>query len=880
MLWVRSVPVTAQGLGEVQGSTSAGSMGRPSDEAVPPRLVRFVEARYPTGARERGEEATVVLQLTIDPSGRVTEATVLESAGAEFDQAALEAVRQFEFVPARRGGRPVAARIRYRYRFTLATTARLPRGPVAVVRGVVRDGRDRAVAGATVRLQLEGTESFQQVTDAAGGFRFELPRAGVVTVVVSREGFRDYRAEERVFEHDDLQVVYRLVPVSSAPTAAMSSMDGGEVEPGVTVRAVRPAREVTRTTLDRREVLRIPGTGGDALRSIQNLPGLSRAPFLSGALIVRGASPFDTNVFVDGTDLPLLYHFGGLSSVIQTEMLDRIDFYPGNFSVRYGRAMGGTVDVGLRSPRRQGYRGVVNINAVDASVFVEGAITPTVSFAVALRRSWVDAVLNAVLSGIDGIQLTAAPVYYDYQGILEWRPHARHRIRLAVLGDDDSLEILFRRPGDMAPTFAGRVSLATRFHLAQLSWLHDLSPNTQGRAMVSTGWTTLDFVGSEQFRLSLQVLPINVRYELSHSISPRARVHLGFDGVFGPAWVNFDGIRVDPGGGSVRDPSSTQRVASRTDLMVLQPAVYTELELVPLRGVRLLPGLRLDYFHELHRAMVSPRLSARWEFLPDWFAKGGVGLFAQPPRFEQSSDAPNAFFPGQTIGNPNLLPQRAMHYSLGCEHNFSRWVSLSVEGFFKTLDDLVVQTPSVELRRQPPPVPYTNSGIGRIYGMEVLLRHRASERFFGWIAYTLLRSERRDTPTSNWYLFDQDQTHILTALGSYDLGAGWEVGARFRYVTGSPTTPIVGSVYNADTFQYVPIYGERNSTRVADFHQLDVRVDKTWRWRWGTIGVFLEVLNVYNHANQEGFVPSYNYRQQVPLNGLPIFPNLGVRGEI
>ena len=112
----------------------------------------------------------------------------------------------------------------------------------------------------------------------------------------------------------------------------------------------RPPREVTRRTLERREINRIPGTSGDALRSIQNLPGVARPPGLAGLLIVRGSAPQDTAIFVDGTEVPLIYHFGGLSSVIPTELLDRIDFYPGNFSARYGRVMGGIVDVGLRSP--------------------------------------------------------------------------------------------------------------------------------------------------------------------------------------------------------------------------------------------------------------------------------------------------------------------------------------------------------------------------------------------------------------------------------------------------------------------------------------------------------------------------------------------------
>jgi TonB family protein len=876
---VHALPLSAQSAG---APTLAPPTAQPASQAsAPPRLLRFVEAEYPAEARAAGLEANVVLLLTIDPTGRVAEASVVEGAGHGFDEAALVAARQFEFAPAQQGGRPVAARIRYRYRFTLRTAAQpeAPRSPAAVLRGTVRDAQNRAVAGATVTVVLDALqEPLTQTTDAAGGFRFELPAAGAATVTVAREGFRAFRAEERLHPRDDVQALYRLTPLPTATTAPTPASDPEPEEEGITVRGQRPAREVTRTTLDRREVMRIPGTGGDALRAIQNLPGLSRAPFLSGALVVRGAAPADTNVFADGTELPLLYHFGGLSSVIQTEMLDRIDFYPGNFSSRFGRAMGGTVDVGLRSPRRRGHRGVVNLNAIDGSFFVEGAVTPELSFAVAARRSWVDVVLGAVLSNVEGVNVTAAPVYYDYQAVLEWRPSPAHRLRLALFGDDDTLSILFRRPGDNAPTFAGRVSLATRFHLAQLSYTHDFAPGTQGRGMLSAGWTNVEFAGGEQFSLAVSVVPVNFRYELAHSLSPVARVNTGFDVVFAPVRVRLSSLRFDANAGPIQDPSSAQRIASDVDVASYQPAFYTELEITPVRGLRLLPGFRVDFIREIRQAILAPRFSARYEFAPGWIAKGGIGLYAQPPGFLESSSAPNTYFPGQTLGNPNLLPQRAMHYGLGFERAFSPWITLSVEGFYKSLEDLVVSAPQADVRLGAPP--YTNAGIGRIYGMELLLRHRASERFFGWIAYTLLRSERRDAPDAEWHLYDQDQTHIFTAIASYNLGAGWEVGGRFRYVTGSPTTPVVGSVYNADTFQYVPLYGARNSTRVADFHQLDVRVDKTWRFGWGSLGVFLEVLNVYNHANHEGTIYNYNYTEAQPLTGLPIFPNLGVRGEI
>lgn len=881
---VRALASHAQGAADGTASSSATPArtedGPAAGASTPPRLLRFVEAEYPAEARAAGTEATVVLLLALDAQGRVTDAQVIEGAGQGFDQAALAAVRRFEFEPARRNGQPVPARVRYRYRFTLRT-APMPQRPAALLRGRVSDERDRPIAGATVVLRLVGHEERRASTDAQGGFRFEIDAPGVALVSVEARGFWPYRAEEQIHARDDLSVQYRLraqTPVSALP-AALRRQRAGEDDPeeqGVTVRGSRPSREVTRTTLDRREIMRIPGTGGDALRAIQNLPGVARAPFLGGALVIRGASPADTQVFVDGSTLPLLYHFGGLSSVIQTEMLDRIDFYPGNYSARFGRAMGGIVDVGIRSPRRRGYRAVFNVSAIDASAFVEGAITPTLGFALAARRSYVDVILTAALANVEGIGVTAAPVYYDYQGVLEWRPNVRHRVRFLLLGDDDTLSILFRNPSDVAPMFAGQFSVATRFHIAQLLWEHDLGPGTQGRAMLSAGWTNLDFSASEQFRFGLQFFPLNGRYELSQRLSSYARLNAGMDIVAGRAIVQFSGLRFAPG---ETDPANAQRIASDIDGPVYQPATYLEAELTPTRTLRLVPSMRVDFDRAIHQAVLQPRFSFRWEFLRTTALRGGVGVYAQPPQFQQSSGAPNTFFPGQTLGNPSLGYQRAMHWGLGIEHRFSPWISLSVDGFYKWLDDLVVQAPSLALRGQMPPPSYSNAGVGRVYGMEVLLRHRASQRFFGWVAYTLLRSERRDAPEQDWHLFSQDQTHILTVVGSYNFGAGWEAGLRFRYVTGSPVTPYVGSFYNTDTATYTPIPGAPYSQRLGDFHQLDVRVDKTWRFRTWQFGVFLEVLNVYNRANPEGIQYNYNYTMSQPVNGLPIFPNLGLRAE-
>ena len=88
-----------------------------------------------------------------------------------------------------------------------------------------------------------------------------------------------------------------LVPKSGAPSYE------------TTVRAKKPPAAVTRYELSQPELTIVPGTFGDPLRVIQNLPGVARTPFGLGALVIRGSSPNDSGVYVEGHRIPILYHF-------------------------------------------------------------------------------------------------------------------------------------------------------------------------------------------------------------------------------------------------------------------------------------------------------------------------------------------------------------------------------------------------------------------------------------------------------------------------------------------------------------------------------------------------------------------------------------------
>ena len=132
-----------------------------------------------------------------------------------------------------------------------------------------------------------------------------------------------------------------------------------------------------------------------------------------------------------------------------------------------------------------------------------------------------------------------------------------------------------------------------------------------------------------------------------------------------------------------------------------------------------------------------------------------------------------------------------------------------------------------------------------------------------------------------YILGSYDETHILTVVGSYRLPFGFELGARFRYVTGRPKSLLqhTEDLFRADANEYTGQFGPPRAGRVKDFNQLDLRIDKAFVFEKWTLGVFLDIQNVYNAKNVEGSFFDYRSRQEFDVSGIPFLPVLGVKGS-
>jgi TonB family protein len=839
----------------------------------PPELVERVEADYPPEARDAGREASVTLQLTLDAEGRVTDAVVTESGGEDFDAAALAAVRRFP--PAEVDGVPASIRLLYVYRFVL-TPEVVPVTTASLV-GLVRDRRTRTpVEG--VRVAVEGGPS--AVTDAEG--RFELLELTPGTVVLTLEGERltALRTEETLAAGERLEVRYDVT------LRELEEPEGDEDDLEIVVTAPAVRREVLSTRVDAEEARRVPGTQGDVLRVVESLPGVGRSSVGTGQLVVWGAAPEDTRVYVDGVRIPRLYHEGGLRSVIASDLVESVELVPGGYGAAYGRGLGGVVSVRTHTPRGDGVHGALSADLYDVSAMLRASIDDRWRAAAAARVSWLHLLVEATRGDLGAF--VPVPQYWDAQARALHELRAGETVEVVALGGGDRVS---RGVPSSDPALVTRDSRELDFARLYARYLRDGGDGSVSAVVPWVGWdrtVRASAFGPVTTSTATEQLLLGLR--ASHRVRAHEllSVEVGVDTEVTFARVARNGsigLPFREGDPRVFGQPPPDRVASDAwDVTEVGLAPYVEGDLALFDGTfHVIPGLRLDPYARTvsRRAPVEgnapdiglsqqdfraePRLALRWDPYEVLGFRAAAGLYHQPAAAEDRS---------ATFGNPTLPVAQAWHVLAGATVRPVPSLSIEATGFASFSEGLAMRSQASSPLRAQALVP---DGWGRAYGMQALVRLEPTAGFSGWIAYTLMRSERQDAPGQAWRPFDFDQTHVLTALLAWSPGGGFEAGARVRWASGFPRAPVTGAYYDATRDRWQPILGERGAQRLPDFVQLDLRIGQRIELGDTKLDLWLEVQNVTNQANVEELVFSPDYQVESAITGLPILPAIGAR---
>jgi TonB family protein len=829
--------------------TTGPAFTTPAPVAGPrlPGVVRGVAPSYPPDALGEGRDGEVLLQVGVTADGRVAGAEVLLSTDPRFEVPAVDAMLGFLFSPAiDADGQATTALIQYRMVFSAEAAQ-----PVAV-EGRAIDA-EAAITLSSVLVTATGPSGELRfaTTDSDGAFRFVGLAEGPWTLELSGGALYDPKR---------IDVVVSAGTVQQVEAALLRPVDRrGDANLTILVEDEAAADEVTERVIRADEIEFLPGSSGDVVKAVQNLPGVARAPSGIGQLIIRGTPPEDSAFGLDGAPIPIVFHFSGLTTVLSTESVAEVAYLPGSYGVRYGRALGGFVDLRLDDSLPSENRSMVSVDVYQTQLFHERTIGERTAVSISGRRSYIDTVLTPLLS--QGDLTVQAPRYWDGQVRVQHETRRGDSVDAMLFVSDDRFRFLGKDADGEDETLAALATSFQKLRLRHMATLWD-AWQLESSLLLGPERQTFEFVrGSEAFEERVSVaLREELRLETDEVHNIGARV--GLDLLCGRDRYLYD-VAFYP-------------EREEGEAFFCAPAPYSELtaELGPLT---LTPGVRGDVMilPDATLAAFDPRLGARWVAGPSTTIKAGTGLYSQFPTYRELNP--------DSDGDPMLEPERSWQNSLGLERQLGDRLRGEATAFYNRLDNLVVGREDrfefftgPPIRRDFDTAPYANAGTGMTCGVELMLRY-TDDLTVAQLAATFSHSERtgRDGERE---LFTYDQPVILNLLASRELPRDWRLGARVRYGSGNPYTQVANRIYDLTERSWIPVYSDE-SARLPAFFSADVRVDKSWIFPRWELTTYLDVQNVTFRKNVEIMAYNYDYSEEQPIEGLPVLPSFGLKGE-
>ena len=667
----------------------------------------------------------------------------------------------------------------------------------------------------------------------------------------------------------DARLAVQAIPVRGVTSSATHERFKREVDVGV-------------KRLEYRDLKIAPGMiEQDLFKSLQMLPGVIAVSDFASALYVRGGSSDQNLVLLDGVTVYNPYHLGGLFSTFNLDALSNAELKAGAFPAEYGNAVSSVLDVEMKQGNSERYSGRWDVGLLTTKLLFEGPF-PHGSFLVAARRTYIDAVTWAIDKMVADPQLEIyLPYYfYDLQAKANFDAGDKDRLTLSGYSGDD---VLFFNDTLSRTDFRwGNYTLA-------LKWRHIFSPELLSTALVTRGRNRVALAASEfgtdttTSGLSMGISDWGMKEDVTWFADSGQTVRFGFEGKL------FDiRNRLYANDSSVWDLSNRPAYA----------ALYATDKWQPVAPLLVNVGVRAEYFSSGRYFRVAPRLSAKYFVRDDIAVSAAYGHYYQYlsipfPRDEMIAKLPATFFQQWIPADDKLKPVFATHYVLGGEKLLGDNGSVSLEGYYKQMRNVLESgsaLPGIGPMGDVDTVRF-KSGSGWAAGAEVLLKWKNS-----WVGYGLSWTRRTFDSTSFYPIFDA--RHNFNVAWTANIGRGWQVNATWLLRSGFPYTGPIGQFQHVDGDPYQPdeengwwenpyswqtIAGRRGNYRLPAYHRLDIGLEKSFRLFRLDWSFYFQVMNVYARKNvlwYDYYTDEHGRLIRTPQTILPIpIPSFGLRGR-
>lgn len=733
-----------------------------------------------------------------------------------------------------------------------------------IVRGKVSDfDTKETIIG--VHVIVAGSQ-MGTVTDFNGEFEISGLEAGVYTIEFRYIGYQPYvQSDVVVRNHRPTILDIELRP---------NVLVGDEIVVRSTFFIKDDSAPVSRIGFNAEEIRRSPGAGQELSMVMMLSPGVAASGDTSQDLLVRGGSPSENGFYIDHIPVPGVNHFerqngrsNGPIGIINTDLVQQIDFYTGGFSPVFGNHASSVANIRYREGSRERFHGNFELSMAGFGVNVENPIAEGKgSLLFSARRSYLDIIANAINAG-------GAPRYGDVQfkGVYDVGRNNRITI-LNIYGDslfESDLETAIQEGYD---SYA--ISKNSQ-NTAGINWRRIWGSN-----LISNTSVSRSFKSDKTRMISVQNLSDDLNFDIRHSythfrntnflnISDRNRLEFGaqvelrngnYDYYFGAA-VNESGV----------ERSEFQR---HLELEELFAGMFVTWLFRPVERVSLSIGSRLDHNSLNKKTVLSPRTSISVDLTESLSFNASAGIYRQTLP---------AFFRSQNTEFKSLNDYQTRQLIMGLAYQLNPETLLTVEVYDKQYFNL----PSLPqnhgmggeifvLETETFFEDLTDNGRAYARGIDFLLQKKLAENFYGMVSGSLFRTKFKDS-RGNWQRRAFDVKTIFNVIGGYRPNNRNEVSVRWSYIGNRPYTPLDEEA-SAIRGRTVLDQSRYHQSEIPAYHSLFIRYDRRWFYNRLTLTTFLEMWNAYNRSNveeyywnvQENRVEAFHQFSILPIGGIKL----------
>jgi outer membrane receptor for ferrienterochelin and colicin len=620
-----------------------------------------------------------------------------------------------------------------------------------------------------------------------------------------------------------------------------------------------------------KQIKNIPALLGetDVLKALQLLPGVQSGGEGQSGLYVRGGSPDQNLILLDGVPVYNANHLFGFFSVFNADAIKDVKLIKGGFPARYGGRLSSVLEINMKEGNKKDFGGSASTGLVSTKLMLEGPIgkSEKTSFIVSGRRTYIDLLLRPIIqrefrnSGSEG---GTGYYFYDVNAKVNHTFSDRDRLYLSVYGGEDKFYLEDRETGQAFNDIT-ESRLGWGNQTAALRWNHVFSP----RLFLNTTATysryaldTRNYFGTESVSEGLEDISLSyisgiddiaLKFDFDYVPSPDHFIRFGLSGIR----HDFEPGQFDLEQNIPADSYQFKTTIGQDDISAVELAAYVEDDYKINDQLKVNAGLHLSGFAVEGKfyASLQPRISGRYLLTDDLSVKGSFATmrqYIQLLAFEGIGLPTDLWLPT----TERVKPQDSWQAAIGAAQNIGDGYEISVEAYYKEMTNLIAYKDGSGLFEFGDWQDRVTQGDGTSYGLEVFVQKKRG-RFTGWVGYTLSWSNRQfdDLNSGEEFPFRYDRRHDISVVSSFTVRKDNTLSFTWVYGTGNAITlptgrvgiqyPNARGVWSTTT----DLFDERNNFRMNAYHRMDIGYnmfkDKgKWTRTW-SVGAY----NAYNRKN-------------------------------